>query len=176
MRTRFPPSANFAQEGKAFSSGKELTARVFTTPFLRDYAEWLHGLGFGIAMSYGSIRNTTGQDPMQTESFSYTFFQYNGNVTGNGDQIRVLPQMYWYWKRFGFMSQYVWTSQEEQIVNGPAATLVHDAWAAQASVFLTEDTATYGRVDPHRPFSITKPGYWGGNSPGTAPMPTSIAR
>jgi phosphate-selective porin OprO and OprP len=155
------PSANFAEEGKAFSTGKSLTFRWFSQPFLYQGPGWLQGFGVGFGMSYGSIRNFTGQDPMQTESFSYTFFQYTNNVTGNGDQLRFLPQMYWYWKRAGLMGQYVRTTQDERIINGAAARLTHDAWSAQASFFLTDDTATYGRVDPRRPFAFSKPGHWG---------------
>ena len=59
------------------------------------------------------------------------------------------------------MGQFVRTIQDERIIDGAAATLTHDAWSAQASFFLTDDTATYGRVDPHRPFALSKPGYWG---------------
>jgi phosphate-selective porin OprO and OprP len=155
------PNANFAEEGKAFSTGKSLTFRWFSQPFLYEGPEWLQGFGVGFGLSYGSIRNFTGQDPMQTESFSYTFFQYANNVTGNGDQLRFLPQIYWYWKRAGLMGQYVRTTQDERIINGAAAKLTHDAWSAQASFFLTDDTATYGRVDPRRPFAFSKPGHWG---------------
>jgi phosphate-selective porin OprO and OprP len=155
------PNANFAEESRAFSSGKALTARLFTSPFLHRGPEWIQRVGVGAGMSYGSIRNTTGQDPMQTETFSYTFFQYRNTVSGDGDQIRVSPQMYWYWKRWGFLSQYIWTSQRERLFNGPSAALVHRAWSAQLSMFLTEDTATFGRVDPRRPFDLTKPGSWG---------------
>jgi phosphate-selective porin OprO/OprP len=155
------PSANFAEESRAFSTGKELTARAFSTPFINSGPELLRGFGAGVGFSYGSIRNTTGQDPMQTETFSYTFFQYQSSVDGDGDQIRVSPQTYWYWNRLGFLGQYVWTAQQERLFNGPSARLIHDAWSAQLSYFLTDDRATYGRVDPHRPLDFKKPGYWG---------------
>jgi hypothetical protein len=41
------PSANFAEEGKAFSTGKSLTFRWFSEPFLYHGPEWIQGFGVG---------------------------------------------------------------------------------------------------------------------------------
>lgn len=155
------PNANFYQESAAVSSGKTLEARVFSRPFLTSTSTWLRGFGIGAGMSWGSVRQQSGQDPMQTETFSYTFFQYNSNVLGDGDRTRISPQVAWYVGRLGLLGQYVMSTQHLAINGtGPDHRTTHEAWSAQASYFLTDDTATFGRVDPRRPLSFSK-GQWG---------------
>lgn len=155
------PNANFYTEGRAFSSGKTLEARLFTRPFITAALDPLRGFGIGVGMSYGSVRQNNGQDPMQTETFSYTFFQYNPAVTGDGDRWRVSPQMAWYWKRFGFLSQYVLSSQAlRRDDTRTSIRTTDDAWSVQGSWFLTDDTATFGRVEPRRPLAPAQ-GQWG---------------
>ena len=155
------PNANFYTEGRAFSSGKTLEARVFTRPFLTGATDWLRGWGLGVGMSYGSVRQNNGQDPMQTETFSYTFFQYRPEVTGDGDRWRVSPQMGWYWKRFGFLAQYVLSSQalRRQDTQTSVRT-TDDAWSVQGSWLLTDDTSSFGHVVPRRPLAPAL-GQWG---------------
>ncbi|TAJ25617.1 MAG: porin, partial [Nitrospirae bacterium] len=155
------PNANFYQESAATSSAKTLEARVFSRPFLDGSADWLKGLGLGVGMSAGSVKQSNGQDPMQTETFSYTFFQYNSTVTGDGERIRITPQAAWYWGRLGLLGQYVRSTQQLRLVTGTQSVrTTHDAWSTQASWFLTDDTATFGHVQPRRPVEPSK-GYWG---------------
>ncbi len=155
------PNANFYQESAAVSSGKTLEARVFSRPFLTSTYSWLHGFGIGAGMSWGSVRQQSGQDPMQTETFSYTFFQYNSNVLGDGDRTRISPQVAWYVGRLGLLGQYVMSTQHLAINGtGPDHRTTHEAWSAQTSYFLTDDTATFGRVEPRQPLSFSK-GQWG---------------
>ncbi len=155
------PNANFYQESAATSSAKTLEARLFSRPFLDSQTDWLRGLGLGVGMSAGSVKQSNGQDPMQTETFSYTFFQYNSNVTGDGERIRISPQAAWYWGRLGLLGQYVRSTQQMTLVGGgPSVRLTHDAWSGQASVFLTNDTATFGHVQPRHPIEPSK-GHWG---------------
>jgi phosphate-selective porin OprO/OprP len=155
------PNANFYSESAATSSGKTMEARLFSRPFLNTSIDALRGFGIGAGMSWGSVRNNNGQDPMQTETFSYTFFQYNNNVTGDGDRTRVSPQVAWYYKRIGLLGQYVLSTQHlKRLDTGVTARTTHDAWSAQLSLFLTEDTATFGRVEPRRPLNPSR-GHWG---------------
>lgn len=155
------PNANFYRESAATSSGKTMEARVFARPFMNSSFEALQGLGLGAGMSVGSVRNNNGQDPMQTETFSYTFFDYRPQVTGDGDRTRFAPQMAWYYKRAGLMGQYVVSTQHlRRTDTGTSARTTHDAWSAQVSFMLTDDTATFGRVEPRTPVSST-PGHWG---------------
>ncbi len=155
------PNANFYTESAATTSGKTMEARMFTRPFLDSAIEALRGFGIGAGMSWGSVRNDPGQDPMQTETFSYTFFQYKSTVTGDGDRTRISPQAAWYYKRAGLLGQYVRSTQHLALTGtGPDRRTTHEAWSGQASFFLTEDTATFGRVEPRQPVNPSK-GQWG---------------
>ncbi len=155
------PNANFYTESAATSSGKTMEGRVFARPFADSSIEALRGFGLGSGMSVGSVRNNNGQDPMQTETFSYTFFQYRSQVTGDGDRTRIAPQLAWYYKRVGLLSEYVRSTQHLKRVDmGPSVRTSNDAWSVQASMLLTEDTATFGHMEPRNPLSLDK-GHWG---------------
>ena len=156
------PNANFYQESAATGSAKTLEARIFSRPFVASTTSIFRGLGYGVGMSVGSVKQgTSGQDPMQTETFSYTFFQYNSNVTGDGQRIRISPQVAWYVGRLGVLGQYVRSTQQLRLVTGgPSVRTTHESWSAQASWFLTDDTATFGHVQPRYPVEPSK-GHWG---------------
>jgi hypothetical protein len=102
---------------------------------------------------------------MQTQTFSYTFFQLNGNVTGGGPRARYMPQASWYWNRMGFLAQYILKDSRYRIIGGPSARFTSNAWSVQASMMLTADHTTFGQVKPKRPFSLTEPGHWGAWEP-----------
>jgi len=154
------PSANIFQAGQVFSAPTTLTVRVFAHPFLHDKEEWLRGFGVGLATTQGWIFDDAGQFPMQTETFSYTFFQFNSNVTGDGYRARYIPQASWYWKRVGILGQYLYKHSKFRLFNGPSAHLASDAWSIQGSVMLTDDDAAFGQVRPQHPFSLDRSG-WG---------------
>jgi len=154
------PSANLFDVGKVFHPPTTLTARVFLHPFSR-HGSWLRGLGLGLAITQGWIFDHAGSFPMQTETFSLAFFQFNSNVTGDGSRTRLLPQLSWYWKRAGFLAQYVYRSSREDILNGPSARFTDNAWSIQGTLFLTDDAASAGEVHPRRPFTVMQPGHWG---------------
>jgi len=154
------PNANFYQDTKAANSSKTLETRVFTRPFVDHAMEWLRGFGMGIGMSTGSVSNVSGQEAMQTETLSYTFFSYRSPVVGDGNRLRIAPQAAWYYKRVGVLGEYVRSTQHLRNGAGPDVRTTHDAWMAQASFLLTDDTASYGHVEPRRPFNWTK-GQWG---------------
>lgn len=46
-------------------------------------------------------------------------------------------------------------------MNGPSARFTSEAWSVQGSLFLTDDTASFGEVHPRRPFTRMQAGYWG---------------
>lgn len=154
------PNANFYQDTKASSSSKTVEARVFTRPFIDHSLEWLRGLGAGVGMSTGSVDNISGQENMQTETFSYTFFSYNPQVQGDGNRFRIAPQAAWYYKRVGLLGEYVQSTQHLKNGTGPDVRTTHEAWTAQMSFLLTEDTATYGHIEPRQPFNWSKK-QWG---------------
>jgi phosphate-selective porin OprO/OprP len=155
------PNANFYQDTNATNSSKTVEARAFTRPFINRSQAWLRGLGFGVGMSFGDVQNASGQENMQTETLSYTFFQYKSPVQGMGNRTRISPQAAWYWGRFGTLAQYVVSQQRLGLSSGgPSFTTSNDAWSVQGSVFLTDDTATFGHVMPRRPVDPSQ-GHWG---------------
>ena len=155
------PSGNLFAVGEAFSSPSTVTAHVLVRPFHRDGPEWLKGLALGLGGTQGWVFDRAGQFPMQTETFSLTFFEFNPTVTGGGPRTRLLPHLSWYWKRVGFLTEYVRKSTREKMVNGPSARFTSDAWSVQGSLFLTDDTASFGEIHPRRPFTGMQAGYWG---------------
>jgi phosphate-selective porin OprO/OprP len=74
--------------------------------------------------------------------------------------LRIAPQAAWYYKRVGVLGEYVRSTQHLRNGAGPDVRTTHDAWMAQASFLLTDDTASYGHVEPRRPFNWAK-GQWG---------------
>jgi phosphate-selective porin OprO and OprP len=154
------PNANFYQDTKAASSDKTMDARVFSRPFVDHSVEWLRGLGVGVGMSTGSVSNTSGQEIMQTETLSYTFFNYGSQVQGDGNRFRLAPQAAWYYKRAGLLGEYVSSTQHLKNGNGPDRRTTNNAWMAQMSFLLTDDSATYGHIEPRQPFNWSKK-HWG---------------
>jgi phosphate-selective porin OprO/OprP len=150
------PNANFYQDTKASSSSKTVEARVFTRPFIDHPLEWLRGLGAGVGMSTGSVNNVSGQENMQTETFSYTFFSYNSQVKGDGNRFRIAPQIAWYYNRVGLLGEYVRSTQHLESGIGPDRRTTNEAWTAQMSILLTDDTATFGHIEPRQPFNWSK--------------------
>jgi phosphate-selective porin OprO/OprP len=154
------PNANFYQDTKATSSSKTMDARVFTRPFLDQSLEWLRGFGVGVGISTGDVNNASGQENMQTETFSYTFFSYLPQVQGDGNRFRLAPQAAWYYKRVGVLGEYVRSTQHLKNGTGSDVRTTHDAWTAQMSFLLTDDTASYGHIEPRQPFNWSKR-HWG---------------
>jgi phosphate-selective porin OprO/OprP len=97
-----------------------------------------------------ALRRSAGQN---------AFFAYRSGTFADGERYRVVPQMYYYWGRFGLLAEYALSAQE--VRRGAASTqLENTAWQVEASVLLTDDVASYRGVSPKRPFDPTK-GNWG---------------
>lgn len=125
-----------ASTGSSFSSDKEVTARLFATPFKDDISA-LSGLGFGIAATYTdttaeknlNFTDTTAADGTRNGLPSYvtngqqTFFRYSPAAIADGKRLRVAPQAYYYNGPFGLLAEYARVSQDVSLANGgsPAA-------------------------------------------------------
>jgi len=152
------------------NDGKDFVGRIFTTPFKLSENQWLKGLGFGFAGSYGDERGST-TSTYKTYGAS-TWFSYTKGVTASGLRARLEPQAYYYWRSFGLMAEY---AQDEHSLNqfltvGKAPhikqtndtdTFRDDGYFAQASYLLTGEDASYGWVKPIHPFD-PRNGWWGG--------------
>jgi phosphate-selective porin OprO/OprP len=151
------------------NDGKDFIGRIFTTPFKLSENEWLKGLGFGFAGSYGSERGAT-TSTYKTYGMS-TWFSYNKGVTASGLRARLEPQLYYYWRSFGLMAEY---AQDTHSLNrfvtvgsNPFKTLINrtdtftdTGYMVQGSYLLTGEDATYGWVKPFHSFD-PRNGFWG---------------
>ena len=138
-------------------------ARLMYTPFVRMGPQALRKLDVGVAALYGDCSQSACQQPMQTMGFDRIIFQYNNTVTGNGSETKILPQMSWFWNRFGVMSTFIhsWEPKIDR-ATGRSDTLQHQAWMVQGEVALTDDEPAFNRVTPKHPFD----GTWGSFSRG----------
>lgn len=125
-----------ASTGSEFDSDKEITARLFATPF-KDGTNALSGLGFGIAATYTdataeknlNFTDTTAADGTRNGLPSYvtngqqTFFRYSSAAIADGKRLRVAPQAYYYNGPFGVIAEYARISQDVSLAGGgsPAA-------------------------------------------------------
>jgi len=119
-----------------FDSKKEVTARLFATPF-KDDVNALSGFGFGIAATYTdataeknlNFTDTSAADGTRNGLPSYvtngqqTFFRYSPATVADGKRLRVAPQAYYYNGPFGLLAEYARVSQDVSLASGgsPAA-------------------------------------------------------
>lgn len=171
--------------GAEFNEDKELTARLFATPF-KESESALAGLGFGIGATYTDSQgernldwtNTSSADATRNGLPSYvsegqqTFFRYNSAAVADGKRFRVSPQANYYIGPFGLLAEYARVSQDVSLLSsatsntntvissGTNKTLHHDAWQIAASYLLTGEDASFKGVKPKRDFDLDKGG-WG---------------
>lgn len=153
---------------------KDWVARLFAQPFLKTDSV-LKYLGAGVAVSYanqvGSAANTL-LTSYKTET-QRNFFNYDAATTAagatiaNGERLRISPQAYYYYKRFGLLTEYVSESQDVSRTFGTGANaltrrarLKPESWQVGTTFLMTDDDATFGTVVPKRPFALDQPG-WG---------------
>jgi phosphate-selective porin OprO/OprP len=174
-----------ATTGNEFDGSKEVTARLFATPF-KDDANALSGLGFGIAGTYTNIdgernldfTNTTAADATRNGLPSYltdgqqTFFRYGSASVADGKRSRITPQASYYYGPLGLITEYARVNQDVSLLtnttsNAPSViaansskTLSHDAWQVAVSYLLTGEDASFRGVKPKNNFDIDKGG-WG---------------
>jgi phosphate-selective porin OprO/OprP len=151
------------------NDGKDFVGRIFANPFILSENQWLKGLGFGFAGSYGDERGTT-ISTYKTYGMS-TWFTYNKGVTASGLRARIEPQLYYYWRSFGLLAEY---AQDEQSLNrfitigqnpnkrliNQTDTFTNTGYVVQGSYLLTGEDASYGWVKPYHPFD-PRNGFWG---------------
>lgn len=125
-----------ASTASAFNDNKEVTARIFATPF-KDDINALSGLGFGIAATYTdstaeknlNFTDTSAADGTRNGLPSYvtnsqnTFFRYSPAAVADGKRLRIAPQAYYYNGPFGLLAEYARVSQDVSLASGgsPAA-------------------------------------------------------
>jgi phosphate-selective porin OprO/OprP len=151
------------------NDGKDFVGRIFATPFELSENQWLKGLGFGFAGSYGDESGST-ISTYRTYGMS-TWFTYNKGVTASGLRARIEPQLYYYWRSFGLLAEYaqdeqslnrfisVGTNPNKRLINR-TDTFTNTGYVLQGSYLLTGEDASYGWVKPYHPFD-PRNGFWG---------------
>ncbi len=143
------------------NTAKDYIFRVFAHPFRPLGRAFVDKLGIGFAATYGKERGTSANTslPSYKTTGQNVFFSYLVDPKGvtttlaSGDHWRVAPQLYYYFDRFGMMTEYIRTSTG--VTNGTVfGTVVNQAWQVAASVLLTHDKAAYDGVDPRHPFNL----------------------
>lgn len=153
---------------------KDLVARVFMHPFKNsDTLLGLRGLGFGLAATHGKRKDTNANLAKYKTAGQANFFSYLSTVTtsgvttldvvADGTQTRFSPQMYYYYKSFGFLGEYI--TSEAELVRTTTTTsnrgkFRNKAWQAAASYILSGDEASYKGVTPLHPFSLKNGKWW----------------
>jgi phosphate-selective porin OprO and OprP len=161
--------------------------RLFGRPFLETGPGWARGLGLGLAGTYVNVRGVatpaTATAPASTTTLLASYktpgqqpmFAYRGNSgTGGlnnatiaaGLQRRLVPQLYYYYRSWSLMGEYVGEDQAVSRSVSPlgarSATLHHTAWQIEGAWFLTGEDEAYDRATPARSFGFGRggPGAW----------------
>jgi len=147
--------------------GKDGAARIFAHPFQQSKAQWLQGLGIGLAGSVGNQKGSPSAPhlPSFKTAGQQTFFRYRsdgteaGTVVAAGEHFRLSPQAYYYGGPFSLLAEYVFSSQAVRRA-ATVARLENDAWQVAASYVLTGERASYRGVAPEKSFDLGA-GNWG---------------
>ena len=143
--------------------------RLFFAPFLKAGPNALKKLGFGVADSNASNTGiatpttttsllagykTPGQQPMfnyRADTLTSTA-AYNNATIAHGIERRVVPQLYYYYRFLGLMSEYVHEDLHVQrrlsTTSVRAAQLQNSAWQVQGYWFITGEDEAYDRAAP----------------------------
>ncbi|HYC57487.1 MAG TPA: porin [Candidatus Binatia bacterium] len=150
------------------NDGVDVVARLFLRPFRNMDVEALHGLGFGVAGTYGREQGSASSAQLgrHRTSSRVVFFRYASAsdapfftaAIASGDRWRLSPQGHYYFGPFGLLGEYVVSSQE--IAGAARATATNDAWQVQASYVLTGEDASYKGIEPENDFDFGDGG-WG---------------
>lgn len=151
------------------NSDKDFVGRVFGQPLLNSSVEALRGLGFGISGTYGRQQSNVSSPDMPTYKTSgqATFFQYRsdspatgaGTTVADGAHYRYSPQAYYYFGPFGFLTEYVASTQ--RVLRGPdSKEITNTAWQIRASYVLTGENDSFKGLVPAADFNPFR-GTWG---------------
>jgi phosphate-selective porin OprO/OprP len=147
---------------------KDLLGRLYLEPIRRADV----GVGVGLAGTVG-VHTGTPSEP-QLPSFQsiagQPVFGYRTSsdagpvVRADGRSRRIVPQLYARIGPVGVLGEFVHSSQAvaagEPSASGGEETLINRSWQIAASVALTGENATFGRLTPLHPLDPTR-GQWG---------------
>jgi len=149
------------------NDGKDLAARIMTTPLKKTGIGALSGLSVGIAATIGIQEGSASAPglPSYKSNGQQTMFSYRTSLVpaevafADGERRRIAPQLYWSAGPFGLLGEYV--TCEQKVANGSGSDrLRNEAWQVAASWVVTGETPSLKGVRPERAFDPAKGG-WG---------------
>jgi len=154
-----PDAANTSNA--AFENDKNVEARVFLQPFINAKDSLFHGVGAGVAGSFGREKGAAALTAGYKTDGQQTFFNYGSTVVADGQAWRVSPQAYYFHGPVGALAEYVVsTINVRPAATGANSQLENKAWQAEVGYVITGEDATYSGVTPAAPFSWAN-GTWG---------------
>lgn len=160
------------------SDDKDVAARLFGAPFKDTGWAALEGLSLGVGASFGQddpARGTLAANPgggalgaaasnlpTYVSPGANQFFGYvnaGGVVVGDGEHLRISPQLYYTWGPLDVLGEYIVSKQDVRVVTaatdapiaGPAGerrSVANRAWQVEAGYVLTGENASYKGVVP----------------------------
>jgi len=156
--------ANGAQGVIDNNEAKTYGGRIFLQPFNTPALKALGRLGVGIAGATGKERGVTGNPWLGSfrSAGQQVIFSYLPDVYALGRHSRINPQLYYYYKSFGLLAE--WVKERQEIARGTAPSVVTGA-VKNSSGHVTVSYAlggdvTYEGVKPRHPVDLAQ-GYWG---------------
>ncbi len=133
---------------------KEGAGRIFIKPFKNTTYDALNDLGIGLGGSYGSAHGTTNTVPTYKSDGQQSIFTYtpaSGTVFAHGPRYRLAPQASYYYGPFGFLSE--WVLSSEQLNNGTKTARINNrGWQIAGSYVLTGENNSYNGITPRNVF------------------------
>ncbi len=169
------PDTN-SSDNNDIDHAKDVMGRLFIQPFKAESLRGFGNLGFGLSVGTGNRKGTlptataaaqTGLSPYRTAGMR-TFFQYlapSTDTTGalttfiHERNTRINPQLYYYYRSFGLLAEYLWLKQGLQNGNNNIAELTQQGAHATVSYTLW-GTEGYDGATPEHPFD-PEHGYYG---------------
>ena len=147
------------------NSDKDLTARAWVRPGATSESDWIKGLHFGLAGTYGRQDKSAGVLPYSySELMTGTTFAVAGpNAAAakfDRSRIRFAAEFAWLWGPVGLKAEYIRT-RDKYTVTGPDRHQTHTNHSAgyvNATVLVTGDAKTWERVRPGKPLFGEKGG------------------
>ncbi|WP_293007020.1 porin, partial [Nitrosomonas sp.] len=118
------------------SSGIDFVTRIFSHPLKHIHTEFLRGLGFGVAYSYGtqygSAQPGNAHLPIFISPGQQSIASYAQNAFADGSRERIGPQLFYHSGPFGIMGEYT-ISQQNIKIGAMSDKVANDAFQIQLS-------------------------------------------
>ncbi len=138
-------------------SGVDFVARLFSHPLKYSDAEFLKGLGLGVAYSYGTQQGNAQPGEYHLPAFispgQQLIASYVSGAFADGSRERIGPQLYYHYGPLGILGEYT-ISQQNIKFGGTNDKVTNEAFQVQLSWVLFNGDASFRRIRPHDPLTL----------------------